>query len=242
MLYVIYLFVLSLFCFSFFFFFSSRRRHTRFDCDWSSDVCSSDSCPGAGPWRRSPVCSVPSSALRRARISPVSGRAEAIAREAEWATASEPYTSESSMRLTRLSRLLAWGVVAAAVPACHDTGGSPTAQGPLAGLRYVNVVPDTGALDIRIIDIVGDAPATFGASFRTGGSPIGGAAQTSPPYQAVAAGQRHIRVFNSSSDPAIAQQAQVDTTFTFAPDPKYSFILHGFARPGGTPRIAALIA
>src|SRR6266478_8977449 len=27
---------------SVFFFFSSRRRHTRFDCDWSSDVCSSD--------------------------------------------------------------------------------------------------------------------------------------------------------------------------------------------------------
>src|SRR2546430_16421990 len=25
-----------------FFFFSSRRRHTIFDCDWSSDVCSSD--------------------------------------------------------------------------------------------------------------------------------------------------------------------------------------------------------
>src|SRR5256886_12297562 len=25
-----------------FVFFSSRRRHTRFDCDWSSDVCSSD--------------------------------------------------------------------------------------------------------------------------------------------------------------------------------------------------------
>src|SRR2546430_13657327 len=31
--------VISLVCF---FFFSSRRRHTRFDCDWSSDVCSSD--------------------------------------------------------------------------------------------------------------------------------------------------------------------------------------------------------
>src|SRR2546427_117031 len=29
-------------CFVVFFFFSSRRRHTRFDCDWSSDVCSSD--------------------------------------------------------------------------------------------------------------------------------------------------------------------------------------------------------
>src|SRR5882762_9821825 len=29
----------------FFFFFSSRRRHTRFKCDWSSDVCSSDLIP-----------------------------------------------------------------------------------------------------------------------------------------------------------------------------------------------------
>src|SRR5688572_7323580 len=30
------------------FFFSSRRRHTSFDCDWSSDVCSSDLAAGDG--------------------------------------------------------------------------------------------------------------------------------------------------------------------------------------------------
>src|SRR2546430_8177548 len=42
-----------------FFFFSSRRRHTRFDCDWSSDVCSSDlnlswsgHCSRAAPMKR----------------------------------------------------------------------------------------------------------------------------------------------------------------------------------------------
>src|SRR5205085_8213029 len=29
--------------------FSSRRRHTRFDCDWSSDVCSSDLMLGVNP-------------------------------------------------------------------------------------------------------------------------------------------------------------------------------------------------
>src|SRR5689334_23604400 len=29
------------------FFFSSRRRHTRWNCDWSSDVCSSDLPPSA---------------------------------------------------------------------------------------------------------------------------------------------------------------------------------------------------
>src|SRR5438132_11197002 len=32
----------DLFCSFVFFFFSSRRRHTRSLCDWSSDVCSSD--------------------------------------------------------------------------------------------------------------------------------------------------------------------------------------------------------
>src|SRR5690606_39706081 len=45
--------------FSFFrfllFFFSSRRRHTRFSRDWSSDVCSSDLCwPWFGALARNP--------------------------------------------------------------------------------------------------------------------------------------------------------------------------------------------
>src|SRR5690606_20000732 len=37
-----------------FFFFSSRRRHTRFSRDWSSDVCSSDLPPY--PWRGRITC------------------------------------------------------------------------------------------------------------------------------------------------------------------------------------------
>src|SRR2546430_10166341 len=37
-----------------FFFFSSRRRHTRFDCDWSSDVCSSDLAFRDIAWREIP--------------------------------------------------------------------------------------------------------------------------------------------------------------------------------------------
>src|SRR5256886_7888474 len=37
-----YVFFTVIYYLCFFFFFSSRRRHTRFDCDWSSDVCSSD--------------------------------------------------------------------------------------------------------------------------------------------------------------------------------------------------------
>src|SRR6267143_3557140 len=42
---------------TYFFFFSSRRRHTRWNCDWSSDVCSSDLTEPSGklkdfqPWK-----------------------------------------------------------------------------------------------------------------------------------------------------------------------------------------------
>src|SRR5689334_24506694 len=42
MLFFVYALVDSNYLFFFFFFFSSRRRHTRWNCDWSSDVCSSD--------------------------------------------------------------------------------------------------------------------------------------------------------------------------------------------------------
>src|SRR5260370_18148439 len=38
-----------------FFFFSSRRRHTRFKCDWSSDVCSSDLEPLTTPGDWPPI-------------------------------------------------------------------------------------------------------------------------------------------------------------------------------------------
>src|SRR5689334_24652322 len=42
MLLFVFLCLFFVYCFFFFFFFSSRRRHTRWNCDWSSDVCSSD--------------------------------------------------------------------------------------------------------------------------------------------------------------------------------------------------------
>src|SRR3712207_7385714 len=50
------------------FFFSSRRRHTRYWRDWSSDVCSSDlpgPPPAAGRERTSNGCAVLKRSLRR---------------------------------------------------------------------------------------------------------------------------------------------------------------------------------
>src|SRR2546430_9737632 len=73
-----------------FFFFSSRRRHTRFDCDWSSDVCSSDLPPPRGP--RSRRCSTPP-APRTA------GRSAGACR-------SEEHTSELQSQSNLVCRLL----------------------------------------------------------------------------------------------------------------------------------------
>src|SRR5216683_5967154 len=53
-----------------FFFFSSRRRHTRSDRDWSSDVCSSDLLPEA-------VVTIGIECIERERESPRSGFREA---------------------------------------------------------------------------------------------------------------------------------------------------------------------
>src|SRR6266487_6900156 len=44
---------------NFFFFFSSRRRHTRWTGDWSSDVCSSDLVDHAHPEYSTPECLTP---------------------------------------------------------------------------------------------------------------------------------------------------------------------------------------
>src|SRR5256885_10648589 len=56
-------------CAQVFFFFSSRRRHTRLQGDWSSDVCSSDL---AGTGQRSKT-----DADSRRRIQSLAGHAEA---------------------------------------------------------------------------------------------------------------------------------------------------------------------
>src|SRR3989475_321519 len=53
-----------------FFFFSSRRRHTRFDCDWSSDVCSSDLEEGRVKGEKRPFPLPPSPKSTKAKTPP----------------------------------------------------------------------------------------------------------------------------------------------------------------------------
>src|SRR5688572_32965829 len=73
----------------FLFFFSSRRRHTRFDCDWSSDVCSSDLGERTRKSKRqvvvppSLIASIDRRRSRRIRPAPLPPRVENLKKRSE---------------------------------------------------------------------------------------------------------------------------------------------------------------
>src|SRR2546427_3641811 len=129
----------------FFFFFSSRRRHTRFDCDWSSDVCSSDLSGVAGAWRG---CRPDADHRRAGRRAPA-GRHHRLR---ERAPREAPGT-----RLTRRAATLAGGRQAARVtwgtclvgsclilePTRHD--GGPMARTLLSALAVIALFACGGA-------------------------------------------------------------------------------------------------
>lgn len=143
------------------------------------------------------------------------------------------------MIVKRVGFLLLLG--AAAVGCSKDTDGDLVTPTVVAGLRYVNIVPDTGGMDIRVIDVVGDAPNTFNATFRTGGSPYGVAIAGLPPHTAVLAGTRNIRAFMSGLDINVASTIMFDTTFTFDANVNYTVYMYGYSRTGQAPALNAVI-
>ena len=68
--------------------------------------------------------------------------------------------------------------------------------GPLAYIRFVNAISDSGSQDWRFVDAVEGSPTSLGLPFR------GIFPGTS--YQSAAPGSRHLRVFQSSLDPTFA--------------------------------------
>src|SRR2546430_5982899 len=76
-------------------FFTSRGRHTRFDCDWSSDVCSSDL---RGLWASG-------LSLLAGRIAG-GGHAVGLARKSREGERSEEHTSELQSQSNLVCRLL----------------------------------------------------------------------------------------------------------------------------------------
>lgn len=111
-----------------------------------------------------------------------------------------------------------------ALAACNSAEVTAETRPPLAGVRYINAVPDTSRLDFRMVDQLeysaNTISGTGGISFREGTE-----------YFAVEAKARHIRVF-SLADTLIGtvQQVVVDTTITFEANKNYTLLLAGSAR------------
>jgi hypothetical protein len=124
----------------------------------------------------------------------------------------------------------AFAVVLLITAGCKKDATFSEPIGEHASITWANVVPDTGQLDIRVVDIPSNA-ALFDAPFRTG--------LIYP--QGIEAGPRRIKVFLSSTDPDTAKIFLIDTTFDFAADERYSFYVAGFTRSGRTPPLQAVI-
>jgi len=125
----------------------------------------------------------------------------------------------------RLSRLTLLAVPAAlALAACNGDDVTTETRPPLAGVRYINAVPDTSRLDFRMVDQLeysaNTISGTGGLNFRDGTE-----------YFPTEAKARHIKVF-SLADTLIStvQQVLVDTTITFEANKNYTLLLAGTSR------------
>ena len=129
------------------------------------------------------------------------------------------------MKTSRIAFVLA---AAALVGACgRGTSDTFTANnGPQAYVRFVNAIPDSGAGDWRFVDFVEGSPVTFGLAFRSMFPATG--------YQGAAAGSRHIKVFQSSTNIALTQVVFLDTTFTFVAGNHYTLVAAGTLRAPAT--------
>jgi len=140
-------------------------------------------------------------------------------------------------RIFQLSTLcLAAGVVSACKP--EDTITTPTP--PMAGVRFINAVPDTGAafgLDFRFVDIVENSDQ-FRINFRNNPQTSGGVtASAAIQYKAARAGSRHFRIFLDDSLQNVASTVLKDSTVTLEASHNYTFLLWGNARSSGSDKM-----
>lgn len=127
--------------------------------------------------------------------------------------------------MRRILQLAAVCLTVAAVNACRPEEVILTEDIPTAGVRFIHAVPDTGAMDMRPVDIVENS-TFYGVTFRS---------TTLLFYKNARAGSRNFRIFRSGDDASIASIVVKDTTVTLEAGHRYTFILWGFSRTGSSP-------
>lgn len=117
--------------------------------------------------------------------------------------------------------LAATGLLAA----CEIDPLVPTEDIPTAGVRFLHVVPDTGSMDFRFVDLVENS-AHYNMAFR---------ASANFYYKNARAGQRHLRIFMTGTTAAVASTVVKDTVVTLEAGKRYTFLMWGNARAGSNP-------
>ncbi|HEX6944453.1 MAG TPA: DUF4397 domain-containing protein [Gemmatimonadaceae bacterium] len=132
------------------------------------------------------------------------------------------------MRISRIGLALVGALLAVG---CSESDGPFFApQVPLAYTRFINAVPDTGAIDFRFVDLVEYSPFAVQLAYRG-----------FTPYQGTATGARHLKVFTNpgGSNTLIQHVTNVllEESPTFEAGKYYTVVAVGYARTTGTPRI-----
>ena len=114
--------------------------------------------------------------------------------------------------------------------------------GPLAYIRFINAIPDSGTQDWRFVDAVEGSPNVMALTFR---GIFPGAS-----YQSATPGSRHLKVFQSSLDPTFADPTKatpeivstvfIDSTFTLTAGTHYTIIAIGNLRAPKTAKFLIL--
>lgn len=124
--------------------------------------------------------------------------------------------------------------LAVAANACNNLDEVvPTPTIPTAGVRFIHAVPDTGALDMRFVDIV-ENNAHFRIAYRNNPVTSGGVtASTLVLYRPAKAGTRNFVIFQNDTNQTIADNELKDTVVTLVEGKNYTALLWGNGR--GTP-------
>jgi len=148
-------------------------------------------------------------------------------------------STEYSILMRRISSLSVLCLAAGVMTACSLPDEVITTENiPTAGVRFINAVPDTMAVDMRFVDLV-ESNAHFRISFRA--SPVtasGTPASTAVQYKNARAGLRHLVVFLDDTLQANAQIKLLDTTYTFVAGKNYTVMMWGTSRLGRAPAVA----
>lgn len=121
----------------------------------------------------------------------------------------------------RLSRFVTLAIGFAALSACNSDDVFDPSSPPLASVRFINAVTDTGAVDVTMIDQIEWSAKAVNLGFRAGTA-----------YSQTEAKSRHIRVFATSRVIGVTSGILLDTQVDLAANTRVTLLLTGSARAG----------